>query len=112
MMTSILGAEVALLSSSVVLLGIWVVDIKLSDVFVVAWGVVGVGIVVKFEIDVLAMNDFSVVISPIVVVSSIEVDFSVAAIVDTDVGAWVDTAVDGSSVIAIVVKAAELDVGA
>ena len=86
-MTSILGAEVALLSSSVVLLGIWVVDIKLSDVFVVAWGVVGVGIVVKFEIDVLAMNDFSVVISPIVVVSSIEVDFSVAAIVDTDVGA-------------------------
>lgn len=87
MMTSILGAEVALLSSSVVLLGIWVVDIKLSDVFVVAWGVVGVGIVVKFEIDVLAMNDFSVVISPIVVVSSIEVDFSVAAIVDTDVGA-------------------------
>ena len=86
-MTSILGAEVALLSSSVVLLGIWIVDIKLSDVFVVAWGVVGVGIVVKFEIDVLAMNDFSVVISPIVVVSSIEVDFSVAAIVDTDVGA-------------------------
>ena len=52
----------------------------------IACGVfVGVGIVVKSAFGVLAKKGFSVVITCIVVVSSRKVDFSAAAVVNTDI---------------------------